>query len=465
MTDYTTLTQNIRDFIHSPEQLCWDMAWRKKQLNSLISLIDENTTLISEALFSDLGKNEQEAWLTEIGIVRHEARYALKHIDSWAKGKSHKTPLFLFPASSHVQPQPFGLALIIAPWNYPFQLLISPLIAAISAGNACILKPSELAPETAKVIAKLIPKYLDNKAFAVVEGGPEETSQLLKEKFDVIFFTGSTHVAKYITRAAAEHLTPTILELGGKSPTVIIHCKNLKHAARRIAFAKYTNAGQTCVAPDYVLIEESLKDTFIAELKTAIKDQFGEHGERMGKIIHDRHYNRLKNMLQSTEDPTAKVICGGHTNDEKRTIEPTVIEVSTQHPLMLEEIFGPILPIITISASGNQSIASVALNQISAHPTPLACYLFSDDKSDVKPFKHLRCGGFVYNDALMHVANIHIPFGGIGTSGMGQSHGYAGFCAFSHHRSELMQSGSIDIPFRYPPYTQNIWKLMKFFMH
>ena len=465
MTDYTKLTQNIRKFIHSPEQLCWNIDWRKKQLNALIALIDEHTDDIAHALNADLGKSDQESWLTEIGIVRHEARYALRHIDSWVKGKKHKTPLFLFPASSHVQPQPFGLTLIIAPWNYPFQLLISPLIAAISAGNACILKPSELAPATAKVISERIPKYLDTRAFAVVEGGPDETSQLLKEKFDLIFFTGSTNIAKYITRAAAEHLTPTILELGGKSPTVIIHCQNLKHAARRIAFAKYTNAGQTCVAPDYVLIEASLKDAFIAELKTAIKDQFGEHGERMGKIIHDRHYNRLKGMLQSKDDPTAKILCGGNTNDENRTIEPTVMEVSVNHPLMQEEIFGPILPIITIAASNKKTLADTALDQISAHPTPLACYLFSDDKSDVKPFKRLRCGGFVYNDALMHVANIHLPFGGIGTSGMGQSHGYAGFCAFSHHRAELMQPAGIDIPFRYPPYTEKIWKLMKFFMH
>lgn len=463
-TPYTEIVNHLRHEFESTQN-SWNLSWRKSQLNSLIKLIDEHTDEIAKALHDDLGKSSQEGWLTEIGIVRHEAGHALKHIDAWAKGKRHKTPLFLFPASSYVQPQPFGVALIISPWNYPFQLLFSPLIAAIAAGNVCILKPSELSPATAQLIADLIPKYLDPNAFAVIQGGPDETTLLLKEKFDIIFFTGGTHIAKYITRAAAEYLTPTILELGGKSPTVIINCKNLKPAARKIAFAKYTNAGQTCVAPDYVLIEEKLKDSFIAELKTAIKEQFGEHGERMGKIINERHYNRLKGLLHSESAKDMTLIFGGTCEDERLFIEPTIVEVTPDHPLMQEEIFGPILPILTISAKDNQRPADAALKMISAHPTPLACYLFSDDKKDIKPFKRLRCGGFAYNDALMHVANIHIPFGGIGTSGMGQSHGYSGFCAFSHHRAEFIQSGCIDIPFRYPPYSPKIWNLLKTFMH
>ena len=461
-TPYTEIVNHLRHEFESTQN-SWSVSWRKSQLQSLIKLIDEHTDEIAEALHADLGKPAQEAWLTEIGIVRHEAQLALKHIDTWAKGKRHKTPLYLFPATSRVQPQPFGVALIISPWNYPFQLLISPLIAAIAAGNVCVLKPSELSPATSQLIAELIPRYLDPNAFAVIQGGPDETTQLLKEKFDVIFFTGGTRIAKFITRAAAEHLTPTILELGGKSPTVIIHCKNLKSAAKKVAFAKYTNAGQTCVAPDYVLIEEKLKDSFIAELKSAIKAQFGEHGERMGKIIHERHYNRLKALLKS-QDIKMTLISGGNFEDERLFIAPTIVEVTPDHPLMQEEIFGPILPILTISAKEGQTLTDTALKMISAHPTPLACYLFSDDKKDIKPFKRLRCGGFVYNDALMHVSNIHIPFGGIGTSGMGQSHGYSGFCAFSHHRAELIQSGFIDIPFRYPPYSPTIWNLIKKFL-
>ena len=316
MTQYSEIINQLRQFFHSTNQLCWDIDWRKKQLKALIQLIDEHTDEIANTLKTDLGKSPQEAWLTEIGMVRHETRYALKHIQSWMKGKSCHTPLFLFPASSHVRPQPFGVALIIAPWNYPFQLLMSPLIAAIAAGNVVVLKPSEMAPSMAALMARLIPQYLDKRAFAVIEGGPGETTELLKDKFDIIFFTGGTRIAQYITRAAAEHLTPTILELGGKSPTVVINCKNLKHAARRIAFAKYINAGQTCVAPDYVLIDENIKKPFISELKQAITQQFGEHGERMGKIIHERHYQRLKSLFH-IQDPDAKetIHFGGNTDD------------------------------------------------------------------------------------------------------------------------------------------------------
>ena len=466
MTQYTEKIENIRQFFHSRDQLCWNIDWRRQQLESLIKLIDEHTDEIAEALKKDLGKSPQEAWLTEIGMVRHETRYAIKHLKHWVRGESCKTPLFLFPAKSRVRPQPFGVALIIAPWNYPFQLLMSPLIAAIAAGNVCVLKPSEMAPAMAALMSKLIPQYLDKRAYLVIEGGPEETSQLLKEKFDVIFFTGGTRIAKYITRAAAEHLTPTILELGGKSPAVVIHCKNIKNAARRIVFAKFVNAGQTCVAPDYVLIDETLRDSFVSELKQAIISQFGAHGEQMGKIIHERHYQRLKGLLHA-DDPavTEHYLFGGQYDDERCFIEPSVVEVSPNHPIMQEEIFGPILPILTLPPKPDRSLAETAIEEIGLHPTPLACYLFSDDKMDIAPFNRLRCGGFVVNDALMHVSNIHMPFGGIGTSGMGQSHGYAGFCAFSHHRAELLQSGTIDVPFRYPPFSPRIWKLLKFFMH
>ena len=468
MTQFSSQIENLRSYFNSGAT--FDVQWRKASLQAVVTMLEQERESIQAALHDDLGKTPEEAWLTEIGIVLHEARYALKNVAAWAKGRKKRTPLFLFPASSHIQPQPRGVSLIISPWNYPVQLLVSPLIASIAAGNVTVLKPSELAPATARWFEEKLPKYLDMRAFAVVQGGPEETTELLTEKFDTIFFTGSTRVAKFIARAAAEHLTPTVLELGGKSPAVITHCGHLQTAAQRLAFAKFVNAGQTCVAPDYVLIQDDLKDDFVARLKSAITAQFGEHFERMGHLINARHYGRLSGMLKPENG--GNILFGGKCDDEKCTIEPTIIEVTPDHPLMQEEIFGPILPVMPISQtfasvhgdSAGLSTAQMALKLISAHPTPLACYLFSDDKSDVKAFKKLICGGFAHNDALMHLTNIHMPFGGVGTSGHGASHGYQGFLNFSHQRAELLQSAAIDIPLRYPPYTGRAMKLLQWFM-
>ena len=473
MTKFSTQIQALREFFATGET--FGTSWRQNQLDAVIQMLENERESIQQALHQDLGKTAEEAWLTEIGIVLHEARHARKNVKAWASGRKKHTPIFLFPASSHIQPQPRGTSLIISPWNYPFQLMISPLIASIAAGNVAVIKPSELAPATASWFEQKLPQYLDKRSIAVVQGGPEETTELLTEKFDTIFFTGSTRVAKFIARAAAEHLTPTVLELGGKSPVVITHCKHLDIAAKRLAFAKFVNAGQTCVAPDYVLIEDDLCEDFVARLKAEISKQFGDHFERMGHLINDRHYNRLKGLLNPAESqqmPEQTILCGGKCDDDSRTIEPTVIRVGLDHPLMQEEIFGPILPILPITqthaqiagSSKDLSTAQMALDIIAQHPTPLACYLFSSDKADFKAFKKLICGGFAHNDALMHLTNIHMPFGGVGNSGHGASHGYQGFLNFSHQRSELLQSAGIDVPLRYPPYSPRAMKLFGWLM-
>ena len=472
MTAFSSQIQNLRRFFETGET--FDVGWRQSQIDAIIRMLETERESIQTALHQDLGKTPEEAWLTEIGIVLHEAYYARKHVKSWASGRKKHSPIFLFPASSHIQPQPRGLSLIISPWNYPFQLLVSPLIASVAAGNVTLLKPSELAPATADWFEQKIPQFLDTRAFCVVQGGPEETTELLTEKFDTIFFTGSTRVAKFIARAAAENLTPTVLELGGKSPTIIANCKHIQTAAQRIAFAKFVNAGQTCVAPDYVLIQDELQEAFVSALKRAISQQFGQQFERMGHLISERHYRRLKNLLYPADtQPEQTILFGGKCDDDRHSIEPTVVLVGPDHPLMQEEIFGPILPILPISKTHAQiaggekigiSLAQKALDIIAQHPTPLACYLFSDDKADVKAFKKLICGGFAHNDALMHLTNIHMPFGGVGTSGHGASHGYQGFLNFSHQRSELMQSSAIDMPLRYPPYSPKSMKLFAWLM-
>lgn len=451
------ILSSLRDYFDTGQT--FDIEWRKTQLRAIIEMLEKETVSLSKALHEDLGKSAEEAWLTEIGFVQHEARFVLRHVAKWARARRVKTPLFLMPGRSRIQPQPRGLALIISPWNYPAQLALSPLIASVAAGNVTVLKPSELSPACAKWFTEMIPKYLDPKAVAVIEAGPEKTSELLKEPFDFIFFTGSTKTAHYITRAAAEHLTPTVLELGGKSPCIVTNCNHIKTAASRIVFAKFLNAGQTCVAPDYILVEEKLKPQLIEALKTAITEQFGPENapNNFVHIIHKGHYERLCNMLNHGE----KILFGGKCTPETLHIAPTLIEADMSHPSMQEEIFGPILPILTLTET---DAIGQALKLVAEHPTPLAAYLFSDRKEDVKRAKRLICGGFAHNDALMHLTNAHMPFGGVGQSGHGGSHGQFGFESFSHMRSELLQS-QLDIPLRYPPFTESAMKWLRRFMH
>lgn len=446
--------ESLRQFFNTGAT--FDVAFRRKQLESLLLLLKNEEKSLANALHEDLGKSPQEAWLTEIGFVKHELEHVLHHLKDWTGAQKVPTPLFLQPGASRIQPQPRGVVMIISPWNYPIQLMISPLIAAIAAGNTAVIKPSEYAPHTAQWAQTYLPQALDSRLIRVVQGDAQETSQYLKYKFDLIFFTGSEQTAKHIARAAAEQLTPTVLELGGKSPCTVLQCKKIDIAARRIAFAKFINAGQTCVAPDYIIVREDQKAALEQSLKKSIVEMFGEENrpKHMAHIVNEKHFRRLENLLHHGE----KLIFGGKGDAQSLLFAPTLIEIEKNHPIMSEEIFGPILPIVTID---NESSAQAALSLIAEHPTPLAAYLFGGSKDDVEAFRRLRCGGFVHNDALMHLSNVHLPFGGVGSSGYGQSHGYAGFCAFSHMRSELFMPESIDFALRYPPYTEKQMRMLQ----
>lgn len=450
------ITKQLREFFHSDATLSY--AWRKKQLTALIRMLNEERDAFEDALYNDLGKNAKEAWLTEIGFVIHEAKYVRRHLRFWMHSHCRLTPLFCFPSWSSVTPQPRGISLIISPWNYPVQLTLSPLVASIAAGNVAIIKPSEFATATSALLTKLLPKYLDPKSVAIVEGGADKTQALLHEPIDFVFFTGSTATAKHIARSAADALIPYVLELGGKSPTVIFDVKNLNAVADRIAFAKFTNAGQTCVAPDYVLIEQDLLEPFCEALKAAIARQFPDKNS-MGHIINQRHFDRITQMLGHGET----VVTGGNTIPEEWRIEPTVVKINDpDHPLMKEEIFGPILPILSLNTNDPKSEAREIIKK---NPTPLACYVFCDNKKDARWIHdHVLSGNFVHNDALMHVTNVHIPFGGIGMSGQGASHGFAGFQAFSHIKGAMWNTNAFDINLRYPPYSFRVFKLMEWLL-
>lgn len=436
----------------------FDVAFRKERLRRLAACLEAEHGALESALKADLGKSAEEAWLTEIGFVEREIAHALRHIDRWMRDKSVRTPLFMFPGKSRLVAQPRGLVLIISPWNYPIQLSLSPLVAALSAGNVAVVKPSEFAPATSHWLAEHLPKVIGSDVVAVVEGGVPETTEILAQKFDFIFFTGSTRTAKVIAHAAAEHLTPTVLELGGKSPCIVVRCGDVESAARRIAFAKFVNAGQTCVAPDYVVVEKRLRDGLISALKKSISSMYGPENapQSMAHIINARHFERLERLLGHGEH----IIYGGARQAESLVFAPTLIEVMPDHPIMRDEIFGPILPII-VAEDG--ILPDAIIDAIEQHPLPLAAYLFSDSKKDVRAFRRLRCGGFVHNDALIQLANIDLQFGGVGDSGHGYSHGYAGFEAFSHLRSDFYQSSGsrFDFSIKYPPYTEKSMKWLR----
>lgn len=450
------MCQELRGFFESGETRTY--AWRRHELEQLLLFLDTEAEVLVAALAADLHKSREEAWMTEIAFVRHELKYALKRLKSWMAPKRVCSSLSQWPGRSRIQAVPKGLVLIISPWNYPVQLTLSPLVAALAAGNAVVLKPSELAEATARVLADKLPKYLDTRAFCVVQGGVPETQALLEQPFDHIFFTGSTATAKHIATAAAKHLCPTTLELGGKSPCVVIDCKHIEVAARRIVWAKFINAGQTCVAPDYVLVERSIYPQLVEALKRQIVAFYGERpGEsaHYGRIINARHFERLLAMLKDGE-----LLLGGEHDAQSLLITPTLMtNVAQDSKLRQDEIFGPILPIMTFDTI-DECFAIMATS-----PNPLAAYLFSDDKKLAKRFAtDFNSGGLCINDALMHLVNIKVPFGGIGNSGMGQSHGKFGFDSFSHHKAIFRNSAWIDPSLRYPPYGKNILNLIKWLM-
>lgn len=420
--------------------------FRRKQLKRLKQMVLDNEDAIIDALHKDLRKHEFEAYATEVGFVMVEIDKALSKLRKWMKPQKVKTPAFLAVASSYIKPDPYGNVLIIAPWNYPMQLLLAPLVGAIAAGNTAILKPSEYAAHTSRLLAELINKTFDVQYIHVVEGAVAETQVLLAEKFDFVFFTGSTMVGKIVYEAAAKHLTPVILELGGKSPCIVDTDVQLDYTAKRIVWGKFTNAGQTCIAPDYILVDQKIKATFVEKLKFYITKFFGENpqeSDSLARIINERHFDRLVAYLNN-----GTIIHGGQHDREDLYIAPTVIEdPDLESGLMQDEIFGPLLPIMSY---GN---LREAIQFINDRPKPLALYVFSkNDKKVDHVLNETSAGGVTINDTLMHIANGSLPFGGVGDSGIGAYHGEHSFDLFSHKKSVLHRSFMIEEPIRYAPY-------------
>jgi len=430
-----------------------DVAFRLEQLKRLKQAILDNQTAILEAVNADLNKPEFEAYATEIGVVR-EIDYAIKHLKSWVKPKKVSTSIEQFPSSACIYPEPLGVVLIISPWNYPFQLMISPLVGAIAAGNCAILKPSELAANTSRIVTQITKKTFDPAYITSIEGGVETSQELLAEKFDHIFFTGGTKIGQLVMEAAAKHLTPVTLELGGKSPCIVDSNVHIEHAAKRIAWGKFINAGQTCIAPDYLLVDRTVKNDLLTSIKQYIQEFYGDDPAKSpdyGRIINQRHFERLASFLNEGQP-----YIGGQTNPEERYIAPTIIDgVDWDTPVMQEEIFGPILPVLEYSD------LSDAIAKINARPKPLALYLFSkDQQKQERVLQETSSGGVCINDTVMQVGVSELPFGGVGSSGIGSYHGKASFDTFSHRKSVLKRSFLLDLDWRYAPY-QGKLKLIK----
>ncbi|MFV0342514.1 MAG: aldehyde dehydrogenase [Anaerocolumna sp.] len=432
------------------------LDFRLSMLRKLQHVIKNNEGLIYDAMKADMNKCQTEVYMTEIGMVLEEVRYHIKHLSRWMKEKRVPTPLTHFPSKSFISPQPYGAALIMSPWNYPIQLCLEPLIGAISAGCTAVVKPSIYTPKTSHVIARLLGEIYPREYISVVEGGRNENTALLEEKFDYIFFTGSPAIGQLIMESAAKHLTPITLELGGKSPVIVDQSANIKIAAKRIAFGKVLNAGQTCIEPDYLLIHQDKKEEFIKEFEKALHEFFPDGNmSDMNVIINDRHFERLSGLLES-----GKIVLGGKTEKETRFISPTLLdEVSLDSPIMAEEIFGPILPMITYKDL-NECIEYIVNNT-----KPLALYLFtSDSKTEKRILDSCSFGGGCINDTIIHIASSRMGFGGVGASGMGSYHGKLSFDTFTHYRSIVKKATWLDIPIRYRPYTKGKDKLLRIFM-
>ena len=445
--------QNQRAFFYS--QQTKELSFRLEQLEKLRLAILSYETEMIEALQQDLGKHPLETYATEIGFVLNSIRTTQKSLKKWMKEEKKPTPLFLLPSKSRVISEPYGVALIIGPFNYPFQLLIEPLVGAIAAGNTAILKPSELVPTFSQVIEKMIHHLFPSSYVDIFLGEKEITIELLAQPFDYIFFTGSTTVGKSVMKAASNHLTPVTLELGGKSPTIVTEKADVSLAARRIIYGKMMNAGQTCVAPDYVVVHESVKNQFIHECQKTVTRFYGRNikqSKSFSRIVNERHTNRLIRLM---EESKADLISGGMYDVNSCYIEPTLYDSTWESPLMTDEIFGPLLPIISY-----QSLDDV-IHQITTRPKPLALYLFSQDKKEQeKIVSHTSSGGVSINNTIFHLVSGHLPFGGVGESGIGNYHGKYSFDTFSHKRA-ILSSPKIDTPFIYPPYTTNHLKWIK----
>lgn len=450
--NYSGLVEQLRTSFNSRKTR--PIEWRIEQLKNFRRMLEEREFDIIRSLRSDIKESNFEAYFTDIGTLLGEIDHALRHLSEWMAPQKVSTPLVMQPGTSKVVSEPLGVALIIGAWNYPFYTTLAPLVPAIAAGNCAILKPSELAPHTAEAMAKLIPEYLDEECYQVINGGVEETSALLEEQFDKIFFTGGGRVGKIIMTAAAKHLTPVTLELGGKSPCIVDSHANLKVTARRICQGKLMNAGQTCVAPDYLLVHEDIHDDLIEAMKGVI-DEFYEGDPKgspnLARIINEQHHDRLTKLLDS-----GNIVIGGEHDRENCYIAPTVMtDVSPDSPVMQEEIFGPILPVIKIPNLHQ------AVNFINKRDKPLALYIFSEDKHAIDYIvEETSAGGMTINDTLLHLTVPNLPFGGVGPSGMGKYHGKWGFDDFSNAKAVFNHSTAIDPDLRYPPFSESDQKIL-----
>ena len=436
-----------------------NLKFRKQQLKLLSKNIKNHENELLDALYKDLGKSKVEAYATEIGMLLKSIKLMRKELKNWSKTKQTDTPLYLFPTKSYIKKEPYGTVLIIGPFNYPVQLVFEPLIGAIAAGNTAIVKPSELTPHVAIVIKDIIEDTFDEAYVSVVEGGIEETQTLLSLPFDYMFFTGSEKVGKIVYEAAARKLIPVTLELGGKSPVIVDDTANIKVASERISFGKFTNAGQTCVAPDYILVQRKVKNDLIKALKKTITEFYGENIEKsldFGRIVNQKHFNRLNDLLQIHKD---NVVFGGNSSKEDLYIEPTLLDnITNDNKIMKEEIFGPILPIITYDNFDE------VLEIIQSKSKPLSLYLFSEDENMThRVVEELSFGGGAINDTLMHLANPNLPFGGVGSSGIGQYHGKYSFDTFSHMKSYTFKSTRLESSLFFPPYKGKFKYIKTFF--
>ncbi|WP_208586346.1 aldehyde dehydrogenase [Gracilibacillus suaedae] len=452
MSDYQSIFSMQKDFFESNQTK--DVRFRIDALHTLKAGIKEYEDKIIAALKKDLNKSDYESYLTEIGILYSEIDHTMKELPKWVKRKKAKTPITHTGSKSYIYQQPYGIALIIAPWNYPFQLAIAPLIGAIAAGNCAVIKPSEYTPETSYVIKELITANFSGAFLTVVEGAVDTSKALLEENFDYIFFTGSVPVGRVVMEAASKSLTPVTLELGGKSPAIIHKDANLQVAAKRVAWGKFTNAGQTCVAPDYLYVHQEIKQSFLSELKHAIQTMYGEYpleNQNFVRVAHEKHFDRLQSFLTN-----GTTILGGKSDRERLKIEPTLLtDINWDDAVMRDEIFGPVLPIMEYRELGD------VIDGIQHHPDPLAFYFFSENDSLAEDMiDKVSFGGGCINDTMYHVASPYLPFGGIGNSGIGAYHGKDTFLTFSHQKSVLKQTTTFDVPLRYPN-VKNGLKLLK----
>ena len=434
-----------------------NVKYRLEHLKKLKKSILENEEEIKKALKLDLNKSESESYMTEIGMTLSELSYDIRHVKSWSKNKRVGTPLAHFPSRSFISKEPYGVTLILSPWNYPFMLLIEPLIGAICAGNCAVLKPSEFAPNTANVIEKIIKECFEEDYVTVIQGDKDVSQALIEKNFDYIFYTGGTKVGKIVMQEASKNLVPFTLELGGKSPCIIDEKYNMHLAAKRLLFGKLLNAGQTCIAPDYVLVNENVKEELVEEFKKVLKEFLGENvieNEDYPKIVNERHFARLSNLIEGE-----KILIGGKTDKKLLKIEPTILDnPKIDSKVMSEEIFGPILPIISYKTIED------AIAYVKKFEKPLALYMFTNDKRiQNKIMNEISFGGGCINDTIIHIANSNMGFGGVGYSGIGNYHGKRSFDTFSHERSITKKYG-LDLPMRYMPYNDFKDKLIRMFL-